>query len=53
MCIRDRSLTFSIRYPVTKTYDEVYPRMTRAFTLGGFTETGMHYDCLLYTSRCV
>lgn len=42
------SLTFSIRYPVTKTYDEVYPRMTRAFTLGGFTETGMHHDAALY-----
>ena len=42
------SLTFSIRYPVTKTYDEVYPRMTRAFTLGGFAETGMHHDAALY-----
>ena len=42
------SLTFSIRYPVTKTCDEVYPRVTRAFTLGGFAETQMHHDAALY-----
>ena len=42
------SLTFSIRYPVTKTYDEVYPRVTRAFSLGGFAETAMHHDAALY-----
>ena len=42
------SLSFSIRYPVTKTKDDVYPRLTRAFALGGFAETALHHDAALY-----
>ena len=35
------SLVFSVRYPVTLKYERVYPRLSRGFTLGGFTETEM------------
>ena len=42
------SLTLSVRYPVTKTYDEAHPRLERAFSLGGFAETQMHHDAALY-----
>nr|WP_297173787.1 dipeptidase PepV [uncultured Agathobaculum sp.] len=42
------SITFSIRYPVTKNYDEVYPRVIRALSLGGFSEVDIHHDPALY-----
>lgn len=42
------TLTLSVRYPVTKTYDQTYPRLVRAFTLGGFTETEMDHHAALY-----
>lgn len=42
------SLTLSVRYPVTKTYDEVYPRLIRAFTLAGFAETAMKHKAAIY-----
>ncbi|MDO5142407.1 MAG: Sapep family Mn(2+)-dependent dipeptidase [Eubacteriales bacterium] len=42
------SLSLSIRYPVTLTKDAVYPRMTRAFALGGFAEVALHHDAALY-----
>ena len=42
------SLTLSVRYPVTKTYDQAHPRLERAFSLGGFAETAMHHDAAIY-----
>ena len=44
------SLSFTIRYPVSKTYDDVFPRMERAFTLGGFTLTDQWSKPSLYVS---
>ncbi len=41
-------LTLSVRYPVTKTYDEAHPRMERAFSLGGFHETKMKHKAAIY-----
>ena len=41
-------LTLSVRYPVTKTYDESHPRMERAFSLGGFHETKMKHKAAIY-----
>ncbi|MFR1716740.1 MAG: M20/M25/M40 family metallo-hydrolase [Butyricicoccus sp.] len=42
------SLVFSVRYPVTLKYDLVYPRLSRGFTLGGFTETEMTHAAAIY-----
>ncbi len=42
------SLTLSVRYPVTKTYDEAHPRLERAFSLGGFHETQMKHKAAIY-----
>ena len=42
------SLTLSVRYPVTKTYNEAHPRMQRAFSLGGFHETQMKHKAAIY-----
>ena len=42
------SLTLSVRYPVTKTYDGAHPRMERAFALGGFHETKMKHKAAIY-----
>lgn len=44
------SLSFTIRYPVSKTYDDVFPRVERAFTLGGFTLTDQWSKPSLYVS---
>jgi len=33
---KEISLTFSVRYPVTKKYDDVYSRLSRALNIGGF-----------------
>lgn len=44
------SLSFTIRYPVSKTYDDVFPRVERAFTLGGFTITDQWSKPSLYVS---
>ena len=42
------SLVFSVRYPVTLKYERVYPRLSRGFTLGGFTETEMTHAAAIY-----
>ena len=42
------SLTLSVRYPVTKTYDMAHPRLERAFSLGGFQETKMKHKAAIY-----
>lgn len=42
------SLTLSVRYPVTKTYDMAHPRLERAFSLGGFHETSMNHKEAIY-----
>lgn len=42
------SLTLSVRYPVTKTYDMAHPRLERAFSLGGFHETKMKHKAAIY-----
>ena len=42
------SLVFSVRYPVTLKYERVYPRLSRGFTLGGFTETEVTHGSALY-----
>ena len=42
------SLVFSVRYPVTLQYERVYPRLSRGFTLGGFTETEMTHAAAIY-----
>ncbi len=42
------NLTLSVRYPVTKTFDEAQPRMERAFSLGGFKETKMKHKAAVY-----
>ncbi len=42
------SLTFSVRYPVTKTYDDVYPRLMRAMTVGGFKQTETAHMAAIY-----
>lgn len=42
------SLVFSVRYPVTLKYERVYPRLSRSFTLGGFTETEMTHAAAIY-----
>ena len=42
------SLTMSVRYPVTLKYELVYPRLSRGFTLGGFTETEMTHAAAIY-----
>ncbi len=42
------SLTLSVRYPVSKTYDEAYPKLLRGFSLGGFTETAMQHLAAIY-----
>ena len=44
------SLSFTIRYPVSKAYDDVFPRVERAFTLGGFTLTDQWSKPSLYVS---
>lgn len=44
------SLSFTIRYPVSRTYDDVFPRVERAFTLGGFTLTDQWSKPSLYVS---
>ena len=38
----------SVRYPVTLKYELVYPRLSRGFTLGGFTETEMTHAAAIY-----
>lgn len=46
------SLVFSVRYPVTLKYELVYPRLSRGFTLGGFTETELtHAGGHLHAAR--
>ncbi|MDY3618601.1 dipeptidase PepV [Agathobaculum sp.] len=45
---RELSVTLSVRYPVTKTYDEVYPRLIKAFSLAGFAETAMMHKAAIY-----
>lgn len=45
---REVSVTLSVRYPVTKTYDDVYPRLTKAFSLAGFSETAMMHKAAIY-----
>lgn len=42
------SVTLSVRYPVTKTYDEAYPLLQRAFAAAGFAETAMHHKAAIY-----
>ncbi len=42
------TLTFSVRYPVTKKYDEVYSRLSRALSLGGFEETELLHMPAIY-----
>ncbi len=42
------TLTFSIRYPVTKKYDEVYSRLSRALSLGGFEKTDLLHMPAIY-----
>ena len=42
------SLVFSVRYPVTLKYERVYPRLSRGFTLGGFTETELTHAAAIY-----
>ena len=42
------SLVFSVRYPVTLKYERVYPRLSRGFTLGGFTENEMTHAAAIY-----
>ena len=37
-----------MRYPVTLKYEFVYPRLSRGFTLGGFTETEMTHAAAIY-----
>ena len=41
-------LTLSVRYPVTKTFDEAHPRMERSFGLGGFTQTALKHKAAVY-----
>ena len=42
------SLSFTVRYPVTKTYDEVLARLERGFGLGGFHHTALWHKDPLY-----
>lgn len=42
------SLTLSVRYPVTKTFDDAAPRLRAAFRLGGFDETAMVHKAAIY-----
>ncbi len=41
-------LTFSVRYPVTRSYDDVYQRLSRAMKVGGFAISDMSHMPSLY-----
>lgn len=42
------SVTLSVRYPVTRTFDEAAPPLRAAFAEAGFTETEMRHKAAIY-----